>query len=58
MPRVIFTRNFDFNPRAYGGRVTLAFKAGMRVSVTRECKQAALESGAIENDTDQSRKTD
>lgn len=36
-----FDRNFDFSPAALNGRVTIAYKAGMVMNVTRECAEAA-----------------
>lgn len=45
MPWLAFTADFDFSPVAHGGRVTIAFKAGMRMLVTRECAEAAIAAG-------------
>ncbi|OJU12751.1 MAG: hypothetical protein BGN85_08795 [Alphaproteobacteria bacterium 64-11] len=47
---VTFTRDFDFSPEAMGGRVTVAYKAGMTKNVTRECAAKALASGRIEQE--------
>jgi hypothetical protein len=41
-----FTRNFDFSPAARGGRVTIAYKAGMVQNVTRECADVAEKASA------------
>lgn len=51
-----FTQNFDWHPARFGGRVTVAFKAGVTQTVTRECAAAALQAGAIK--PDDSRKTE
>ncbi len=45
---VRFVKDFDFSPGARNGRVTIAYKAGMRVNVTRECHAAAHAAGALE----------
>lgn len=42
MAWVRFLADFDFSPDAFGGRVTMAFKAGMVENVTRECATAAF----------------
>lgn len=36
-----FKSDFDFSPVERGGRVTIAYKAGMVQNVTRECAEAA-----------------
>lgn len=41
-----FTSDFDFSPAERGGRVTVAYKAGMVQNVTRECADAAEKAGA------------
>lgn len=41
---VRFTQPYDFNPAAFGGRVTIAYRPGT-VSVTRECGLAAIAAG-------------
>lgn len=41
-----FLRPFDFDPPAFGGRVTLAFPAEHVGRVTRDCAAAALAAGA------------
>ena len=43
---VRFLRSFDFDPPAFGGRVSLAFPAGHEGRVTRACGEAALKAGA------------
>lgn len=43
---VTFTKNFDFNPAHYGGRVTFAYRAGDTKNVTRECAAAAKKAEA------------
>lgn len=43
---VRFTRDFDFDPPARGGLVTLAYKGGTVVNVTRECARLAKAAGA------------
>ena len=45
MMKVRFIRDFDFSPEALGGRVTIAYKAGMVQSVTRECAGKAIPAG-------------
>lgn len=42
MPWVHFIADFDFSPKARGGRVTIAYRAGMKKNVTRECSAAAI----------------
>jgi hypothetical protein len=41
-----FDKPFDFSPAERGGRVTVAYKAGMVKNVTRECAEAAKAAGA------------
>lgn len=41
-----FDRDFDFSPVERGGRVTIAYKAGMVQNVTRECADAAKKASA------------
>lgn len=48
MPRMRFISDFDFSPAAHEGRVTVAYKAGHVLSVTRECALVAEEAGAAE----------
>jgi hypothetical protein len=43
---VRFTTDYDFSPDAKGGRVTIAYKAGMVQNVTRECAEKAEAAGA------------
>lgn len=45
MPWVRFAADFDFSPAARGGRVTVAYRAGMTKSVTRECAEKAVAAG-------------
>jgi hypothetical protein len=45
MAWVRFLANFDFEPDARGGRVSLAYKAGQEVNVTRECAAKAIAAG-------------
>ncbi|WP_073052066.1 hypothetical protein [Kaistia soli] len=45
MPWLHFTAPFDFSPAAKGGRMTIAYRAGMVKLVTRECEQAAVAAG-------------
>lgn len=40
-----FTSDYDFSPDARGGRVTIAYKAGMTRNVTRECADRAIVAG-------------
>lgn len=47
--RVTFVKDFDWNPVRFGGRVTMAFKAGVTLTITRECAAAARKAGAIED---------
>lgn len=46
--RVRFGRDFDFSPAAMRGAVTIAYKAGDELPVTRECADAAVKDGAGE----------
>jgi hypothetical protein len=39
---VRFTADFPFSPEVRGGRVTIAYKAGMTMNVTRECADKAI----------------
>lgn len=48
---VRFTSNYDFSPEARGGRVTIAYKAGMVMNVTRECADKALAAGKAKRTT-------
>ncbi|MBN9243942.1 MAG: hypothetical protein J0I98_14215 [Mesorhizobium sp.] len=41
-----FEKDFDFSPAERGGRVTIAYKGGMVVNVTRACAEAAEKAGA------------
>lgn len=45
--RVTFVADFDFNPAAFKGRVTVSYRAGTTASVTRECAAAAKAAKAI-----------
>lgn len=45
---VRFTADFPFSPEARGGRVTIAYKAGMTMNVTRECADKAIAAGKAE----------
>ncbi len=45
MPWLRFIAPFDFSPAARGGRVTIAYPAGMVRNVTRECAALALAAG-------------
>ena len=47
MPWVTFSHDFDFYPAARKGRVAVAYKAGMKVNVTRECVTAADDAGVL-----------
>lgn len=49
MPRVRFLADFDFSPAARGGRVTIAYRAGVVANVTRECLALARALGRIED---------
>lgn len=42
---VRFTADHDFSPAARGGRVTIAYRVGQVVNVTRECGAAAILAG-------------
>lgn len=42
---VRFTADHDFSPAARGGRVTIAYRAGQVLNVTRECATAAIRAG-------------
>lgn len=48
MPHVLFSADFDFDPDALGGRVSIAYKAGQRKTVTRECAAKAKAAGKAE----------
>jgi hypothetical protein len=43
-----FTSDFPFSPAARGGRVTIAYKTGMTMNVTRECADKAIAVGKAE----------
>lgn len=43
---VRFLQRFDFDPPAFGGRVSLAFPEGHEGRVTGDCARAAIASGA------------
>ncbi|MUZ65330.1 hypothetical protein [Agrobacterium vitis] len=43
--RVRFIDDFDYSPSALGGRVTVAYLAGMELTVKRECGDAAISAG-------------
>jgi hypothetical protein len=45
MPWLSFTRDFDWNPVRYCGRVTVAFKGGSRVLANRHAAEAAIAAG-------------
>ena len=47
---VTFAKDFDFSPASLRGRVTIAYKAGMRAKVTRECVDAACAADALTRD--------
>ncbi len=49
--RVTFVRDFNWSPKQYSGLVSLAFKAGQTLQVTRECANAARQAGAISHDS-------
>ncbi len=40
-----FSQDFDFSPSDRAGRITVAYKAGMVMNVTRECAEAAKAAG-------------
>lgn len=42
MPHVLFTGDFDFTPKP---SVTICYKAGMRMLVTRTCAEEAIAAG-------------
>lgn len=44
--RVEFTRDFDWSPPEKRGRIHIAFKRGMRLTVRRICAEAAIAAGA------------
>lgn len=48
MPHVRFLDDFDFDPDARGGRVSIAYKAGQEANVTRECAAKAFAVGKAE----------
>jgi hypothetical protein len=43
--RVCFLADFDFSPRIYRGRVTVAYRKGWSGLVNDECAEAALAAG-------------
>lgn len=45
MPWVEFSRDFDWSPPSLRGRVTIAYRAGMRLLVTTPCALAAEAAG-------------
>ncbi|WP_336801473.1 hypothetical protein [Kaistia sp. MMO-174] len=44
--RVRFLKDFDWSPVELKGRVTIAYKAGKELRVTRACAAAAIAVGA------------
>jgi len=52
MPRFRFDKDFDFDPPAYKGMVTKAYKAGATELVTQECAEAAKAAGVGEEAAD------
>lgn len=46
MPRVRFTKDFDWSPLPLNGRVTIAYKAGSVALVTTPCANLAIAAGA------------
>ena len=46
MPRIRFTKDFDWSPLPMNGRVTVAYKAGSVVMVTTPCANLAIAAGA------------
>lgn len=46
--RVRFVADFDWSPVERQGRVTVAYKAGMELRVTRACAAAAMAAGKAE----------
>jgi hypothetical protein len=48
MPWVCFTGDFNWSPVRHRNRVTIAYKAGMHLNVTRACRDAAAAAGKIE----------
>jgi hypothetical protein len=50
MARVKFTEDFDYKPKS---QATIAYLAGMEMTVRRECADAAIAAGkAVEVDAD------
>ena len=45
MPWIKFSDNFDWNPEPHSGRVTIAYKRGMRLLVNTPCAEAAIATG-------------
>lgn len=45
---VRFIKDFDYAPAARNGHVTIAYKAGSEVNVTRDCADKALAAKAAE----------
>lgn len=45
---VVFLRDFDFDPDAFAGRVTIAYKAGTEENITRECLAKAKAASAAQ----------
>jgi hypothetical protein len=50
MPKVHFTKDFDWSPLPLNGRVTIAYKAGSVVVVTTPCANLAIAAGAAEHE--------
>lgn len=44
--RVTFTKDFDWSPPERNGRVHIAYKAGMTMTVRRKCAEDAIAAGA------------
>jgi len=51
VPWVLFTSDFDWRPPEKKGRVTIAYKAGMKIFVRATCAADAIAAGAAEPST-------
>jgi hypothetical protein len=45
VPWICFSKNFDWSPAKFSGRVTVSFVAGDKKLVTRECAAEAISKG-------------
>lgn len=58
MPKVKFTRNYNYTLRHKAGQPTIAYKAGKEMSVPSHIAEAAIAAGAAKAVTDKRTKKD